>query len=374
MKKQLFRLLIVGLLINSSSAMAMSALEVAIEDYNQEMTEQDLMSAELSNLTDEQYEQLMSIRESGGDVFNQHIPQISKINETQKSILEMDKVQDISAISNISELQADAQKRTQGRGKWAYHLVYLGNDGKRIELSAARINEQVRPASTMKVMSSYLAFTAGTYPLSKMSDMLHRSDNGMADEAFRTVSRNKSGYVLPSNHYAQSLIGYKIRDGAAGVKRVIDRDIARSCGLAKDSYSTTEDSGKFHIINGSGLQDSAVDKGNAVNKVSVRFQTALLEKIARSGRYNEYKRLLAQPGQSGTLLRRLAQTNQMGKVYAKTGTLAAVIALAGYVDTKNGKLVFSIIGDDLTVGTAVAKSEIDNILFQHVKYLTTRGL
>ncbi len=369
MKKHFFKILIVGLLIHISNAMAMSDLELAIDEHNQTMT-----SSEFSHLTDEQYEQLMSIRESGGDVFNEYIPQVSTINEKPLSVVEMEQIKEISAITSIAELQADAQKRTQGRGKWAYHLVYLGNDGSRVELSSSRINEQVRPASTLKVISSYLAFTAGTYPLLKMSDMLHRSDNGMADEAFRTVSRSKSAYVLPADHYAQSLIGYKIRDGAAGIRRVIDKDIARSCGIAKDMYSTLQDSVKFHIINGSGLQDSAVDKGNAVSKVTARFQTDLLEKIARSSRYNEYKRLLAQPGQSGTLLRRLTQTDKMGKVYAKTGTLAAVKALAGFVDTKKGKLIFSIIGDELTISPSLASAETDNIVFQHVKYLTNRGL
>lgn len=353
--------------------MAVTAVEAQIDAFNAQMTAQESAAQTFENLSDEQYQQLMDIQESGGDVFNQHIPQI-KINDEdkKKTILEVDKVQDIGAVNSIEDLQADANSRVKNRGKWAFHFIYVGDDGTRQELSGLRIHEPVRPASTMKVVTSYMAFTAGTYNLLSMSDMLHRSDNGMADEAFRTVSRAKKDYVLPADHYAQALIGYKMRDGS--LKRVIDKDIARSCGLAEKFYEGIEDSNKLHIVNGSGLQDSAVDRGNAVNKVTARFHTTLLEKIARSDRYNEYKKLMAQPGQRGTLLRRLAETSKMGKVYAKTGTLSAVKGLVGYVETKKGKLIFAIIGDDLTVGTAIAAAEQDNMLFQHVKFLTSRGL
>lgn len=372
MKTQLFSSLLVALIIQSSPAFAMSAFERQIDLVNAQRAEKDKTS-KTAKLSNEEYDRLMEIQESGGDVFNQLIPQVST-KDFNSSMLEVAKVQAIAAVNNIEELQEDSVNRARG-GKWAFHFVYLGNDGSRTELSGLRIHEQVRPASTMKVVSSYMAFAAGSYGLSKMSDMLHRSDNGMADEAFRTVSRAQPDYVLPADHFIRELIGYKILDGAARVSRVIDKDIARSVGLSDGYYQNFEDSSKLHIVNGSGLQNSAVDRGNAVNKLTVRFHTALLEKIARSGRYNEYKKLLAQPGPGGgTLARRLLQTNQMGKVYAKTGTLGAVKGLTGFVDTKNGKLVFSIIGDDLTIGTAIAAAEQDNMLFQHVKYLTSRGL
>lgn len=374
MKKHLLSSVIISLLVVSSNAYAMSALESQIDSFNKQMTQnEDAQLSNMEGLSDEQYQQLIDIQESGGDVFNQLIPQVKSQNfENPKSVLEIDKIEDIAVANSIEELQNDAINRTKNRGKWAFHFVYVGNDGSRTELASSRIHESVRPASTMKVLTSYMSFLKGTYSLAKMSDMLHRSDNGMADEAFRTVSKAQPNYTLPADHYIQSLIGYKILDG--GVNRVIDKDIARSVGITDNYYQGLEDSVKLHIVNGSGLQNSAVDKGNAVNKVTARIQTALLEKIAKSDRYNEYKKLLAQPGQYGTLRKRLNQTNQMGKVYAKTGTLSAVKSLAGFVDTKNGKLIFSIIGDDLTVGTAVAANEQDNIVFQHVKYLTTRGL
>ncbi len=372
MRTQLFKVLIGILLISSSQALAMTALEQKIESFNAQYTDQE--EHEYSHLSDEEFQQLIDIRESGGDVFNQLIPQISETTESTKNILEVDAVQPISGIKSKNDLQKDVVARTQD-GNWGVHFVYLGSNGTRADLSSLRINEKLRPASTMKIITSYLAFSLNSYPLLKMGTMLKSSDNGMADESLRsTITQKYVGYAIPNGDYAHSLIGYKMRDGR--VNRTIDKNLARGVSLAMGTYETLkiEDGSKLHIVNGSGLQQSDKDTGIYINKVSPRFQTALLEKIIKSDdRYDVYKRLLAQPGQGGTLARRLAASNKLAPIYAKTGTLGNVKALMGVAETKKGKIVFSIIADGAS-NLRNAQTEIDNIVFQHIKYVTSNGL
>ena len=54
-------------------------------------------------------------------------------------------------------------------------------------------------------------------------------------------------------------------------------------------------------------------------------------------------------GVDGTLARRLRETPAAGNVRAKTGTLAYVNAMSGYLTTKSGQtLIFSLMGNDYT--------------------------
>lgn len=70
---------------------------------------------------------------------------------------------------------------------------------------------------------------------------------------------------------------------------------------------------------------------------------------------------LAQPGQKGTLERRLAALQ--GRLYAKTGSLTNVNSLSGYVRTDRGRdLVFSILTNGSGVPAAYVRAGIDRIV------------
>jgi D-alanyl-D-alanine carboxypeptidase/D-alanyl-D-alanine-endopeptidase (penicillin-binding protein 4) len=67
-------------------------------------------------------------------------------------------------------------------------------------------------------------------------------------------------------------------------------------------------------------------------------------------------------GQTGTLLRRLAGTAGQGNVRAKTGAIAGVRALSGYLSTAGGRpAVFSIIVNGTHIGPAVTRA-IDGLI------------
>jgi D-alanyl-D-alanine carboxypeptidase/D-alanyl-D-alanine-endopeptidase (penicillin-binding protein 4) len=84
------------------------------------------------------------------------------------------------------------------------------------------------------------------------------------------------------------------------------------------------------------------------NRVSPRGMTTLLRWIARQPWGDEWRTTLPIGGVDGTLARRFANTPLAGRIFAKTGTLNATNALAGYMIAASGKeLVFAIYANDV---------------------------
>jgi D-alanyl-D-alanine carboxypeptidase/D-alanyl-D-alanine-endopeptidase (penicillin-binding protein 4) len=114
---------------------------------------------------------------------------------------------------------------------------------------------------------------------------------------------------------------------AAGVRVIFDR--LRQDGLPLDGVVLND---------GSGL-----DEGNRVN---CHLLAAILD---RAGPDSELARLLPAAGENGTLRPRMRRTPAQGQVFAKTGTLDHVNALAGYARLANGNqltFVYDVVGDD----------------------------
>ena len=87
---------------------------------------------------------------------------------------------------------------------------------------------------------------------------------------------------------------------------------------------------------------------SSYNRVSPRGMTALLRWIARQPWGAAWRETLPVGGVDGTLRRRFAGTPLAGKIFAKTGTLNATNALAGYLTAASGRtLVFAIYANDV---------------------------
>jgi len=87
------------------------------------------------------------------------------------------------------------------------------------------------------------------------------------------------------------------------------------------------------------------------NLVTVSSMVKLLENIYKSNFYDEFKNSLAIAGVDGTLKKRFHNTLAMSNLFAKTGTLRDVSALAGYVKSKDGDdIIFSFIFNGGNVG------------------------
>ena len=79
-------------------------------------------------------------------------------------------------------------------------------------------------------------------------------------------------------------------------------------------------------------------------------------------------------GQDGTLSRRLRGTAAENNVRAKTGTMANVRALSGYVTTRDGEpLVFSIIANNFGVPGAEIDEAVDRALVRLADFTKNAG-
>ncbi len=87
---------------------------------------------------------------------------------------------------------------------------------------------------------------------------------------------------------------------------------------------------------------------SSYNRVSPRGMTTLLRWIGRQSWGGAWRDTLPIGGVDGTLKRRFADTPLAGKIFAKTGTLNATNALAGYLIAASGKeLTFAIYANDV---------------------------
>ena len=84
--------------------------------------------------------------------------------------------------------------------------------------------------------------------------------------------------------------------------------------------------------------------------------------MARHPLAKAFKDSLPIAGIDGTLKRRMVGTKAEGRVFAKTGSLRNVNAIAGYVDAASGRhLVFSIIVNHHTRPSKEATDAMDEI-------------
>jgi D-alanyl-D-alanine carboxypeptidase/D-alanyl-D-alanine-endopeptidase (penicillin-binding protein 4) len=111
----------------------------------------------------------------------------------------------------------------------------------------------------------------------------------------------------------------------------------------------------FFFYDGSGMSSEDV--------ITPRAATTLLAYAARQPWGGIYRASLPVGGVDGTLDNRFTQPPLKGKVFAKTGTLALVHTLSGYLITASGHtLVFSILCNDHSPVTDPTRAAIDKVV------------
>ncbi|MBM4037939.1 MAG: D-alanyl-D-alanine carboxypeptidase/D-alanyl-D-alanine-endopeptidase [Planctomycetes bacterium] len=117
--------------------------------------------------------------------------------------------------------------------------------------------------------------------------------------------------------------------------------------------------GTFDYTDGSGLARA--------NRFSTRQLVQLLH-YAHGRRWGAlYRSSLAEPGQEGTLSRRL--DGLKGKLFAKTGYIGGVSALSGYVEARGERLLaFSILINDFRCSLADVRSLQDELVARLANY------
>jgi D-alanyl-D-alanine carboxypeptidase/D-alanyl-D-alanine-endopeptidase (penicillin-binding protein 4) len=121
------------------------------------------------------------------------------------------------------------------------------------------------------------------------------------------------------------------------------------------------------FLKGQGVRiaDTAMYDGSGLSRsdlVTARAEVDLLAAMARHPRAKEFKDSLAVAGMDGTLKRRMVGSRAQGRVFAKTGSLRHVNAMAGYVDTASGRhLAFSFIVNHYTRPSREVTDAMDEI-------------
>jgi len=117
--------------------------------------------------------------------------------------------------------------------------------------------------------------------------------------------------------------------------------------------------GTFSYRDGSGLART--------NRFSPRQLVAIL-RYANGRRWGAfYLRSLAEPGEEGTLARRLAPLK--GRLHAKTGYISGVSALSGYVESRSGRLLaFSILVNGFRSALADVRRAQDALCLKLAEY------
>jgi D-alanyl-D-alanine carboxypeptidase/D-alanyl-D-alanine-endopeptidase (penicillin-binding protein 4) len=163
------------------------------------------------------------------------------------------------------------------------------------------------------------------------------------------------------NVYAESLLkALAAREGigTTDLGRRMVREILRTWGVYAES---------FVMADGSGL--------SRYNYVSAEALVRILQHLHEDPAHAEaFLPTLPIAGQDGTLSRRLQGTAGENNVRAKTGTLANVRALSGYVTTKDGEpLVFSIIANNFNVPAATIDEAADRALVRLATFTRNAG-
>ncbi|MEA3033986.1 MAG: hypothetical protein QOH86_2002 [Sphingomonadales bacterium] len=153
------------------------------------------------------------------------------------------------------------------------------------------------------------------------------------------VSQNLHAELLLRRLGRQSGSG-SIADGLAAVKAMLAK-----AGLARNEYDFSD---------GSGM--------SSYNRVAPRGAAMLLRWAAAQPWGAAWRDALPVAGVDGTLARRFVGSPLAGKLWAKTGTLNASFALAGYMTSASGRpLVFAAFAGDVPEGAEAVKA-IDSAL------------
>lgn len=149
--------------------------------------------------------------------------------------------------------------------------------------------------------------------------------------AFEKPSQNQLGEIL-----LKSIGRARTGVGSADSGLRVFRDQLGAWGVAPNGFVARD---------GSGL--------SRYNVVSPQSIVRVLDAMWRAPTFGVFYNALPIAGVDGSLQRRMVGTPAQGNVHAKTGTLAMVRSMSGYVTTADGtQLIFSLLANHFTVPTS----------------------
>jgi D-alanyl-D-alanine carboxypeptidase/D-alanyl-D-alanine-endopeptidase (penicillin-binding protein 4) len=128
--------------------------------------------------------------------------------------------------------------------------------------------------------------------------------------------------------------------------RAVIKETLTGWGIPEDAYV---------YIDGSGL--------SRYNYVAPEAIAQALVSISKSPDFNAFYAALPIAGVDGTIEQRLRGTAAQGNAHAKTGSIANVRSLSGYVTTLDGeRLVFVLLCNHFTAGRRVVERVQDHVV------------
>jgi D-alanyl-D-alanine carboxypeptidase/D-alanyl-D-alanine-endopeptidase (penicillin-binding protein 4) len=251
---------------------------------------------------------------------------------------------DLVTTNNITEVQTPAMYA--GRQDASHYSAVVRNPA-----AAARSTFVSRLQEAATADGADLSFVAGGQ---RAGDDGEDTTNGdtLAKVSSATVIQQLEYMENHSDNYLAEVYGrlVAVDSGAEG-----DID-----GATSSVAAAVEDLG----VDVTGLDMKDTSGLAATNQVSPSTLAQLLAVTQTSPDANlrDLAQLLPVAGVSGTLANRLSDWDTLGLVRAKTGTLADVISLSGFVTTEQGRLLsFSVMSSGVTGAQADARAATDAV-------------
>ena len=155
-----------------------------------------------------------------------------------------------------------------------------------------------------------------------------KSDNALAESLLKTVGFYKTGNV-------------SLESGRETIVRHLEEKRYDFDGLV--------------LADGSGL--------SRANKVKPISQVKFLADVMKEKYYDDFLKSLPIAGETGTLRRMFKSGNNYGQIFAKTGTLNGVKCLAGYIKTRDGRILsFSLLINGYLGSVDQIKARMEQLL------------
>ena len=146
--------------------------------------------------------------------------------------------------------------------------------------------------------------------------------------------------------------------GTSEAGRGVVREVLDGWGVPRDAYAQAD---------GSGL--------SRYNYLCAETLVTILRQMYTDPRHKEpFLAALAVGGEDGTIARRFAGTAAAGNVRAKTGSIANVRALSGYVTSADGEpLVFSVVANHFTAPPSAIDAATDEAIVRLATFARKAG-
>lgn len=219
----------------------------------------------------------------------------------------------------------------------AFYGVVLGA---RLAAAGIKVTGPIRKAGPQEKTPAGFTLWRRAAPLPRTLNVINqRSHNLYAECLFKTLGR-----LNPSSNDAELVRQGSWPRGA----EVVAAFAQRSWGIPAAELSVSD---------GSGLSRD--------NRASPKALCRVLRAALAHPEAETFVASLAQPGQPGTLKRRLRKLPQGVSVRAKTGTLTGVSALSGVIQVGQRRVVFSL----LMNGAGTSRRHLDRILLAAARAL-----